>query len=171
MRLGSELAQRQLGPLQGITLGPESSISQARGEAAAVEAEARGFESLWFPEHSHIPASRKSPWPGGAELPKWYYDTYDPFVAMGAAAVTAGVQIAKAGDTATAVLARLGIADAALKAMQVFRRGYDARKPQAIMLVYTLDVEVADEAALLARHAGDQRIGPAPDTGYRDDRP
>jgi uncharacterized FAD-dependent dehydrogenase len=66
-----------------------------------------------------------------------------------------------------AVLARLGIADAALKAMQVFRRGYDARKPQAIMLVYTLDVDVADEAAVLARHAGDQRIGPAPDTEYR----
>jgi len=67
----------------------------------------------------------------------------------------------------TAVLARLGIADAALKAMQVFRRGYDARKPQAIMLVYTLDVDVADEATLLARHAGDQRIGPAPETEYR----
>src|SRR5258708_13950650 len=53
----------------------------------AVEAEARGFESVWFPEHSHIPTSRKSPWPGGPELPKYYYDTYDPFVAMGAAAV------------------------------------------------------------------------------------
>ena len=53
----------------------------------AIEAEARGFESVWFPEHSHIPTSRKSTWPGGAELPKWYYDTYDPFVAMGAAAV------------------------------------------------------------------------------------
>ena len=53
----------------------------------AVEAETRGFESVWFPEHSHIPTSRKSPWPGGAELPKYYYDTYDPFVAMGAAAV------------------------------------------------------------------------------------
>jgi uncharacterized FAD-dependent dehydrogenase len=66
-----------------------------------------------------------------------------------------------------AVLARLGIADAALKAMQVFRRGYDARKPQAIMLVYTLDCEVADEAAVLARHAGDQRISRAPDTAYR----
>jgi uncharacterized FAD-dependent dehydrogenase len=66
-----------------------------------------------------------------------------------------------------AVLARLGIADAALQAMHVFRRGYDARKPQAIMLVYTLDVDVADEAALLARHAGDQRIGAAPDTAYR----
>src|SRR5260370_34532563 len=53
----------------------------------AVEAEARGFESVWFPEHSHIPISRKSPWPGGPELPKWYYDTYDSFVAMAAAAV------------------------------------------------------------------------------------
>ena len=53
----------------------------------AQEAEARGFESVWFPEHSHIPTSRKSPWPGGPDLPKWYYDTYDPFVAMGAAAV------------------------------------------------------------------------------------
>ena len=52
-----------------------------------VEAEKRRFESVWFPEHSHIPTSRKSPWPGGAELPKWYYDSYDPFVAMGAAAV------------------------------------------------------------------------------------
>ena len=67
----------------------------------------------------------------------------------------------------SAVLARLGITDAALKAIRVFRRGYDARKPQAIMLVYTLDVEVADEAAVLACHAGDQRISPAPDTEYR----
>ncbi|MFN9092286.1 MAG: hypothetical protein ACK5V0_12505, partial [Alphaproteobacteria bacterium] len=53
-----------------------------------------------------------------------------------------------------AVLARLGIADAALKAMHVFRRGYDARKPQTIMLVYTLDVEVTDEATILAHHTG-----------------
>jgi uncharacterized FAD-dependent dehydrogenase len=65
------------------------------------------------------------------------------------------------------VLGRLGIADAALKAMHVFRRGYDARKPQAIMLVYTLDVDVTDEGTILVRHTGDQRIGPAPDTGYR----
>ena len=53
----------------------------------AVEAEARGIESMWLPEHSHIPTSRRSPWPGGPELPKFYYDTYDPFVALGAAAV------------------------------------------------------------------------------------
>ena len=66
-----------------------------------------------------------------------------------------------------AVLARLGIPDAALRAMQVFRRGYDARKPQAIMLVYTLDCDITDEAEVLARHEGDQRISRAPDTAYR----
>ena len=48
-----------------------------------------GFESLFFPEHTHIPTSRISPWPGGAELPKEYSHTLDPFVALGAvAAVT-----------------------------------------------------------------------------------
>ena len=61
----------------------------------AVAAEERGFESLWFPEHSHIPASRRSPWPGGPELPKMYYDTMDPFVALGAAAaVTDTIKLA-----------------------------------------------------------------------------
>ena len=55
----------------------------------AKEAEAHGFESLFLPEHTHIPASRKSPWPGGAELPQEYWHTYDPFVALSmAAAVT-----------------------------------------------------------------------------------
>jgi probable F420-dependent oxidoreductase len=53
----------------------------------AVAAEARGYESLWLPEHSHIPTSRESPWPGGGELPKYYYDSYDPFVSLAAAAV------------------------------------------------------------------------------------
>ncbi|WP_149537940.1 NAD(P)/FAD-dependent oxidoreductase [Siccirubricoccus phaeus] len=66
-----------------------------------------------------------------------------------------------------AVLARLGVADAALRSLQVFRRGYDARNPRAIMLVYTLDLDVAEEAALLARHADDPRLGPAPETQYR----
>ncbi|MCZ6874165.1 MAG: LLM class F420-dependent oxidoreductase [bacterium] len=51
--------------------------------------EALGFESLLFPEHTHIPASRRSPFPGGGELPKEYSHTLDPFVALGAvAAVT-----------------------------------------------------------------------------------
>jgi probable F420-dependent oxidoreductase len=48
--------------------------------------EERGFESLWAPEHSHIPLSRKSPFPSGGELPKQYYDAMDPFVTLSAAA-------------------------------------------------------------------------------------
>jgi len=49
--------------------------------------EARGFESIWAPEHSHIPTSRRSPYPGGGELPKAYYDVMDPFVTLTAAAM------------------------------------------------------------------------------------
>jgi len=48
--------------------------------------EERGFESVWFPEHTHIPASRTSPWPGGGELPRDYWSAYDPFIALMAAA-------------------------------------------------------------------------------------
>jgi probable F420-dependent oxidoreductase len=48
--------------------------------------EERGFESVWAAEHSHIPLSRRSPWPGGAELPKQYYDVMDPFVTLTATA-------------------------------------------------------------------------------------
>jgi len=58
-------------------------------------AEERGFESIWLAEHSHIPASRKTPFPGGGELPKPYYDTLDPFVALAAAAsVTRRIKLA-----------------------------------------------------------------------------
>lgn len=48
--------------------------------------EDRGFDSLFVPEHTHIPASRKSPFPGGGELPKRYSHTHDPFVALSFAA-------------------------------------------------------------------------------------
>src|SRR5215510_2934755 len=48
--------------------------------------EERGFESVWAPEHSHIPLTRKTPFPGGGELPKRYYDAMDPFVTLTAAA-------------------------------------------------------------------------------------
>jgi len=57
----------------------------APGELAS-ELEARGLGSLWFAEHSHIPLPRRTPWPGGAELPRWYYEALDPLVAMTAAA-------------------------------------------------------------------------------------
>jgi probable F420-dependent oxidoreductase len=48
--------------------------------------EERGFESLWAPEHSHIPVSRTSPFPSGGDLPKEYYDVMDPFITLAAAA-------------------------------------------------------------------------------------
>jgi probable F420-dependent oxidoreductase len=48
--------------------------------------EERGQESLFFAEHTHIPASRESPWPGGSELPSKYWHCYDLFVALTAAA-------------------------------------------------------------------------------------
>ena len=57
--------------------------------------EERGFESVWAPEHSHIPTSRRSPWGGGPELPKHYYDCMDPFVTLTAAA--AATQTLKVG--------------------------------------------------------------------------
>ncbi|NKB58464.1 MAG: TIGR03619 family F420-dependent LLM class oxidoreductase [Alphaproteobacteria bacterium] len=61
----------------------------------AVALEERGFESYWFPEHSHIPLSRDSEFPKGGELPKKYYDVMDPFVVMGAAAaVTTKLKVA-----------------------------------------------------------------------------
>lgn len=61
--------------------------------AAALEE--RGFESLWLPEHSHIPLSRMTPFPRGGDLPKKYYDVMDPFVALGAAAaVTSTLKLA-----------------------------------------------------------------------------
>jgi len=51
--------------------------------------EERGFESLWAPEHSHIPLSRQSPFPLGGELPKKYDDVMDPFFTLAAAAAAA----------------------------------------------------------------------------------
>ena len=63
--------------------------------ALAQAMEARGFESLWAPEHSHIPLSRKTPFPGGGELPKPYYDAMDPFVSLSiAAGVTKKLKVA-----------------------------------------------------------------------------
>lgn len=57
--------------------------------------EERGFESLWVAEHTHIPCSRESPWPGGAELPKMYYDCYAPLITL--AAVAAATERLKLG--------------------------------------------------------------------------
>lgn len=57
-----------------------------RADELAAELEQRGYESLFVPEHTHIPTSRESPWPGGGELPEEYWHTYDPFVSLSFAA-------------------------------------------------------------------------------------
>ena len=68
----------------GVVMFPTEYSIQPDELARALEE--RGFESVWFPEHTHIPASRRSPWPGGAPLPREYWSAYDPFVALTAAA-------------------------------------------------------------------------------------
>jgi len=71
------------------------------------EAEARGFDSLWFPEHSHIPVSRRTPW-GGREgappLPEEYWRTHDQFVAL--AAIAGATSTIKLGTGITLVAQR-----------------------------------------------------------------
>ena len=68
----------------GIATFPtDESIAPAR---LARLAEERGFESLFFPEHTHIPASRETPYPAGGELPPEYSRIIDPFVALSSAA-------------------------------------------------------------------------------------
>ncbi|MBI4635453.1 MAG: LLM class F420-dependent oxidoreductase [Candidatus Rokubacteria bacterium] len=65
-----------------------------RIDELAREAEKRGFESLWVPEHTHIPASRRTPFPSGGALPKEYSHTLDPFVSlMAAAAATTRLKV------------------------------------------------------------------------------
>ena len=60
----------------------------------AQELESRGFESLFLCEHTHIPTSRRSPFPGGGELPRHYIRTHDPFVALSfAASVTKNLKL------------------------------------------------------------------------------
>ena len=70
-------------------------------------------------------------------------------------------------DLEAAVIARLGLAPEDLQRITIVRRGNDARRKTAIKLVYVVDVVVADEAAVLARHAGDAHVRPTPDTSYK----
>jgi len=77
----------------GVTMFPTDYAIRVDELARATEE--RGFESIWFPEHTHIPTSRRSPWPGGPNLPTEYWHTVDLFVAMAtAAAVTKRLKVA-----------------------------------------------------------------------------
>ena len=82
-----------------------------RPDVLARECEARGFAALFLPEHTHIPTSRRTPYPGGGELPDEYRRTYDPFLALTAAAVvterlTLGTGICLVGQRDPIVLAK-----------------------------------------------------------------
>ena len=66
-----------------VAMNSEVGIRPAR---LAVELEQRGFDSMWVPEHSHIPTSRRSPSPSGGELPSGYLHMMSPFVSLAAAA-------------------------------------------------------------------------------------
>src|SRR5437764_2690453 len=68
----------------GVTIFPTRYSIGPAELARAVEE--RGFESLFVPEHTHIPTSRRSPWPGGPDMPDEYRETLDPFLALTAAA-------------------------------------------------------------------------------------
>ena len=77
----------------GVTMFPTDYAIPPGELARAVEE--RGFESLFFPEHTHIPASRQTAFPGGGDLPREYWHTQDPFVALAAAAaVTTRIKLA-----------------------------------------------------------------------------
>jgi uncharacterized FAD-dependent dehydrogenase len=71
------------------------------------------------------------------------------------------------GAVETAIRAKLGLGKSGMLGFTVFRRGYDARKRSNIQLIYTLDVEVTDEAGLLKRYAEDKHVQPSPDTTYQ----
>jgi probable F420-dependent oxidoreductase len=78
-----------------FAVGMFSTDYAIRPDELAREAEARNFESLWLPEHTHIPASRRTPYPAGGDLPEEYWHTYDPFLALTmAAAVTKKIRLA-----------------------------------------------------------------------------
>ena len=92
--------------------------------------EERGFESLFVPEHTHIPTSRRTPYPGGGELPEEYRRTHDPFVVLGAAAAVTenlkvGTGICLVAQRDTIVLAKeVASLDAMSNGRFVFGIGY-----------------------------------------------
>ena len=67
---------------------------------------------------------------------------------------------------AAAAAQRLGLSGEAIRRLSVFKRSHDARKKNALVFIYSVDVDVDNEAHLLERFADDPKIGPTPDTSY-----
>ena len=66
-----------------------------------------------------------------------------------------------------AIARKLGVAPAEIVDFTVFKRGYDARKPERLSFIYTIDLTVKNEATLMKKHARDRNVSQAPDTTYR----
>ena len=76
----------------GVSMFPTDYSIQPAQFARALED--RGFDSLFYPEHTHIPVSRATPFPGGGDLPEQYWHSHDPFVALSvSAAVTERIKV------------------------------------------------------------------------------
>lgn len=87
----------------GIMMFPADTAIDPVSLGRAVED--RGFESLWFPEHSHIPVSRRTPFggrPDAAPLPEYYWRSHEPFVALAAVAATTSTLLLGTGVTLVA---------------------------------------------------------------------
>ena len=99
MRRSASLAAMRI----GVSIFATDTTLQPVALGRAVEE--RGFESLWLPEHSHIPTSRATPWggvTGAAPLPEMYWRTHDQFLALGAIAATTERLILGTGITLVA---------------------------------------------------------------------
>src|SRR5262249_14918683 len=84
LELSIDTRSRRQGMQIGVFIFPTDYSIRIDELARALEE--RGFESLFVTEHTHIPTSRRTPWPGGGSLPKEYSHTLDPFVGLAAAA-------------------------------------------------------------------------------------
>lgn len=137
----------------------------------AMAVEARGFESLFVPEKTHLPVSRRTPWPGG-ELPETYKRTYDPFVALAAAAavtrtlnVGTGICMAVARDPIITAKAVASL-DALSCGRFVFGIGYGWNAEE----IEAHGVNFANRAGVLREKVGAMKaIWSADEAGYKGD--
>src|SRR6202521_6094377 len=106
----------------GVYYFPTDYGIDIRGLARA--AEERGFGSLLLPEHTHIPTSRRTPFPGGGELPKAYSHTHDPFVALSFAAATTTKILLGTGICLIPQRDPIGGANSGLRLAQLSRGGF-----------------------------------------------
>jgi alkanesulfonate monooxygenase SsuD/methylene tetrahydromethanopterin reductase-like flavin-dependent oxidoreductase (luciferase family) len=127
-------------------------------------AEERGHESLFFPEHTHIPAGRQTPSPGGGELPRRYAHTFDLFVAV-TAAVTATSRL-RVGSGICLVIER----DPITTAKEMANHGTDPRRRMAVLrerVEAMKEIWTNDEASYAGEYVSFERIWSWPKPAQR----